>query len=186
MTVGLISIAHPATGAEAKAEAGQFTAEISDATMEVQNPPFHEAAMAARFATDPIFFRNLAAFVASELRRQADNADGQSNSGQVIKGQLAELAEGFDSAAGLLTVNDGILTPQATQKAAEIISKLRETYVTFCETHAGLIDFAVIGLAGYVLHQFGGFDPNLSLLISSAVVKKEKLADVIAAWAGKK
>jgi hypothetical protein len=182
MTVGLLSFAHPAAGAEAKVEAGQFNVKVSDATMEIQNPPFNEVEMAERFATDPTFYRNLAAFVASELRRQAEHADGQSNSGQVIKGQLTELAEGFDSVGAALTVSDGILTPEAAQQASEMITKLRDTYAAFSESHPELIQLAVVGFAGFVLHQFGGASADIGLLVSYAVVKKEKLSDIFASW----
>jgi hypothetical protein len=187
MTVGTVSFGHtPTQSAEVKLEAAAFVMTGVSATMEVHSAPFSEVGMSERFAADPVFYRNLASFVASELRRQANSVDGQGNSGQVVKGQLTELAEGFESTAAVLTTHEGILTPQAAQQAAEIITKLRETYAAFQESNPGLFDLAVIGLAGYVLHQFGGFDPNLSLLISSAVVKREKIADVIAAAFGKK
>jgi len=69
MTVGTISFAH--TGAVVKAETGSFRMEGGDATLEVHRVPFSEAGMAERFIADPLFYRNLALFVASELRRQA-------------------------------------------------------------------------------------------------------------------
>jgi hypothetical protein len=178
MTVGLLSFAHPATAIEAKAEAGEYRIEGGNATMEVQNAPFNETGMAERFVADPIFFRNLAAFVALELRRHSAGADGSGNSGAVVKGQLIELAEGFETAAAALTVNDEILTPQAALQAAEIITKLRDTYAAFSETHPELLQLAVIGFAGYVLHQFGSVTADIGLLVSYAVLKKEKLTDI--------
>jgi hypothetical protein len=171
---------------EVKLEATAFAMTGGKATMEVHRAPFSEAGMAERFIADPVFYRNLAAFAASELRRRADTVEDQGNSGQVIRGQLTELAEGFENAAAVLAAHDGILTPQAAQHAAKIVTQLRDAYAAFRESNPGLFDLAVIGFAGYVLYQFGGFDPNLSLLISSAVVKNEKLADVISAWLGKK
>jgi hypothetical protein len=187
MTVGLVSIAHPAPqDTEVKLEATAFVMTGGNATMEVHRAPFSEAGMAERFAADPVFYRNLASFAASELRRQADSVEGQGNSGQVIKSQLTELAEGFESAATILLANDGILTPQAALQAAEIITKVRDMYAAFSESHPELVQLAVIGFAGYVLHQFGGVTADIGLLISYAVVKKEKLADIFSSWKGKK
>jgi hypothetical protein len=175
----------PLRGAEAKAEAGSVSVEVSSnvsVTAEVDRAPFSEAGMAERFTADPVFYRNLAAFAASELRTQADSADSQGNSGPVIKGQLTELAEGFESAATVLTVREGILTPQAALQAAEIINKLRDSFATFTENHPELFQLAVIGFAGYVLHQFGGVTADIGLLVSYAVVKKEKLSDIFSSW----
>src|SRR6267142_4828510 len=166
MTVGLVSFAHtPVQGVEAKAEAGSIYME-SHATLEVHSPPFSEAGMAERFVTDPLFYRNLAAFVASELRRQADSEHGNGNSGLVIKQQMTELAEGFESVATILTPHEGILTPQAAQQAAEIIIKIRDAYVAFIENHPKLCQLAVIALAGYALHQFGGVTADIGLFVS--------------------
>src|ERR1700730_3119825 len=75
-----------------------------------------------------------------------------------------------------------ILTPQAARQAAEIIAKLRDTYAAFRESNPELFDLAVIGLAGYALHQFGGFTADVGLLVSYAVVKKEKLSDIFSSW----
>jgi hypothetical protein len=187
MTVGLVSIANPSSqGAEVRAETGEFKIEGGSATFEVERAPFSETEMAERVAADPVFYRNLAVFVASELRRQADNANHQGNIGAVVKGQLTELAEGFESTAAILTGHEGLLTPQAAQQAAETISKLRDAYATFSESHPELVQLAVIGLAGYVLHQFGGVTADISLLVSYAVVKKEKLGELFSSWTGKK
>ena len=188
MTVGLVSFAHPSNqgGAAIRAETGELKIEGGSATMEVHHAPFSEAEMAERFVADPVFYRNLAVFVGLELRRQAENVEGQGNNGPVVKGQLTELAEGFESVAGVLAVHDGILTPHAAQQAAEIVAKLRDTYAAFRESNPGLFDLAVIGLAGYALHQFGGVTADIGLLVSYAVVKKEKLADIFSSWTGKK
>jgi hypothetical protein len=147
--------------------------------VEVHRAPFSEAAMAERFAADPVFYRNLASFVASELRRQADGVESQGNSGQVIKGQLTELAEGFENTAAILATHEGVLTPQAAQQAAEIITKLRDTYAAFVESHPELFQLVVIGFAGCVLHQFGGVTADIGLLVSYAVLKREKLSDIL-------
>ena len=165
-----------------KLEGTAFVMAGGTATMEVRRAPFNESEMAERFAADPVFYRNLALFVASELRRQSDGVEGQGNSGQVTKSQLIEMAEGFESTAAALTVHEGILTPQAARQAAEIIAKLRDTYAAFRESNPELFDLAVIGLAGYALHQFGGFTADVGLLVSYAVVKKEKLSDIFSSW----
>jgi hypothetical protein len=60
------------------------------------------------------------------------------------------------------------------------------SYTAIMESHPELIELASIGLAAYAFHQFGFADPNLSLLVSAAVVKKEKLAEVISSFFGKK
>ena len=174
---GILLLGQP-QGAAVKAEAGSLTVEISDATLEVHRVPFSEAGMAERFIADPLFYRNLAAFLASELRRQTDIADGQGNCGLVIKGQLTELAEGFENIATVLTPHEGILTPQTAGQAALIITNLRDAFAAFSEDHPELCQLAVIGLAGYALHQFGGVTADIGALISFAVVKKEKLSDI--------
>jgi hypothetical protein len=166
------------------AESGEIrvnTSQNVSLTRNIGRAPFSEAGMAERFTADPVFYRNLAAFVASELRRQADNVDGQGNSGQVIKGQLTELAEDFENTAAALTT-EGILTPQAAQQAAEIITKLRDSFAALTESHPELFQLAVIGFAGYVLHQFGGVTADIGLVVSYAVIKKEKLADIFSSW----
>lgn len=176
----------PLRGAEARAEAGSVSVEVSSnvsVTAEVHRAPFSEQGLAERLVADPIFYRNLAAFVASELRRQANSVEGQGNSGHVIQGQLTELAEGFESTAAALTT-EGALTASAAQKAAEIISKVRDAYAELRESYPGLVDLAVIGLAGYALHLFGGTTADIGLLVSYAVIKKEKLSDIFSA--GKK
>jgi hypothetical protein len=142
--------------------------------------------MAERFVADPIFHRNLAAFVASEIRRQANDIDSRGNFGAATKSQLTELADGFQEIATGLTTSNGILTPQAAALAASVVTGLRATYATIMESHPQLIDLASIGLAAYAFHRFGYADPNLSILVSAAVVKKEKLVDVISAWLSKK
>jgi hypothetical protein len=156
----------------------------ADAT--VTRAPFSEPGMAERFVADPMFYRNLAAFVASELRRQADGIDGQGNLGTATKSQLTELADGFHEIATGLTTRNGILTPQAASLVASLVTNLRAIYAAIMESHPALLDLASIGLAAYAFHQFGYADPNLSLIISAAVVKKEKLVDVISAWLSKK
>jgi hypothetical protein len=177
---GILLLGQP-QGAVVKAETGSFRLEGGDATLEVHRAPFSESGMAERLIADPVFYRNLAAFLASELRRQTDIADGQGNSGLVIKGQLTELAEGFENVATVLTP-EGILTRQAAEQAALIITNLRDAFAAFSEDHPELCQLAVIGLAGYALHLFGGITADIGALISYAVVKKEKLSDIFSSW----
>jgi hypothetical protein len=54
------------------------------------------------------------------------------------------------------------------------------------ESHPELLELASIGLGASAFYHFGYAEPNLSLLVSAAVVKKEKLADVISSWIQKK
>jgi hypothetical protein len=149
---------------------------------EVIRAPFSELGIAERFVADPAFYRNLAVFVASEIRRQADGTDSQGNLGATTKSQLTELADGFQAIATGLTTSNGILTLQAASLVASLVTNLRATYAAIMESYPALLDLASIGLAAYAFHQFGFADPTLSPLISAAVVKKEKLADVISAW----
>jgi CRP-like cAMP-binding protein len=154
---------------------------------EVVRAPFSEFLIAERLAADPEFYRRLATHVASELRAYASSVDtqGQANASHVIKGRVTEVADGFDEAASTLAPQDGILTPAAAQKAAAVVSKIREAYAALCSDHPELLQIAAVGLAGYALHQIGGVSADLAALISYAVVKKEKLTDIFAIWKGK-
>jgi hypothetical protein len=154
--------------------------------LDVIRAPFSEPGMAERFVADPVFYRNLAVFVASEIRRQADGIDGNGNLGAATKSQLTELADGFDAIATGLTTSNGILTPKAASLVASLVTNLRAAYAAIMDSHPELLKLASIGLAAYAFHHFGYADPTISLLVSAAVVKKEKLADVISAWREKK
>jgi hypothetical protein len=149
---------------------------------EVIRAPFSEPGMAERFVADPEFYRNLAGFVASEIRRQADGIQGKGNLEASTKSQLTELADGFQEIATGLTTTNGVLTPQAASVVASLVTKLRTTYVAIMENHPEIIQLTSIGLFAYAFQHFGIADPDLSLLISAAVVKKEKIADIIKAW----
>lgn len=92
---------------------------------------------------------------------------------------MTEVADGFEEAASTLAVQDGILTPAAAQKAAAIVTKIREVYAALCSDHPELLRLTAIGLAGYALHQFGGMSADLAGLISYAVIKGEKLTDIL-------
>jgi len=180
MTVGIVSFGHtPVQGTEVKAEAGEVKVEISDATLEVHRGPFSQFAMAERFASDPVFYQNLARFAALELRRQANSIDSLGNSDLALKGQLTELAEGFENTAAVLTVGEGDSAPQAALQAANIIGKVRDAYSAFWENHPQFMKFAGIVLAGYVLHQLCGVSADLSAMIYYAVVRNERLSDIL-------
>ena len=152
--------------------------------MEVIRAPFSEAGIAERLASDPQFYRRLAAHVASELRAYAGSVDtqGQANASHVIKGQVTDVADGFDEVASTLAGKNGILTPEAAQKAAAIISKVRDAYAALCTEHPALLEVAAIGLAGLSLHLIGGMSYDLAGVVSYAVIKKEKLADIFGGW----
>jgi hypothetical protein len=170
----------------AQAQGGSIVLTQSEVQLKIGRTPFSEPGMVERFIADPTFYRNLAAYVASEIRRQAETVDNKGNLGASTKSQLTELADGFSEIAMGLTTQNGLLTPQAAAVAASLVTKLRETYAAIMKSHPELIQLASIGLAAYAFHHFGDFDPNLSLLVSAAVVKKEKLVDVISAWLSKK
>jgi hypothetical protein len=147
---------------------------------EVIYAPFREAGIAERLASNPEFYSRYAAHVAFELRVLADSIDtqGQANADHAIKGRVTEVADAFDEAASTLATQNGILKPAVAQKAAAIVSKIRDTYVALCLDHPEILQIAAIGLAGYALHQIGGVSADLAALISYAVIKKEKLTEI--------
>jgi hypothetical protein len=185
MTVGLLSFAFtPIRVGEAKAEAGDITTVVTTSTdviAEVIRAPFSEVMIAERLTANPEFFRGLVSLVASELRKQGDAIDtqGQHNENSSIKGQLIDIADGFDQAASALTTQNGILTPTAAQIAAQIITKVRDAYGAFCLAHPEVVRLAGIFVAGYVLHAIGGVSADIAALVSYAVVQKEELSKVL-------
>lgn len=154
----------------ARAESGSIVTIGSEVQPKIGRAPFNEPGMAERFSAAPEFYRNLAALVASEIRRKADTLDGSGNQGAVEKGQLTELADGFQDIADKLTTTSGILTPAAASLAAAAVTKVRETYAALAENCPGLLKFAQVGLAAVALCQFGLFDPNYVLSVSAAVI----------------
>lgn len=165
-----------------KAEAGSLTLTGHDVELRVGRAPFSEPGMAERFSANPNFYRNLAAYVASEIRREAESVESKGNLGASTKSQLNELADGFNEVATGLTADNGVLTPEAASAAAALVTGLRSAYAAIVENHPELIKLTSIGLAAYALSHFGNFDLDLSLLISTAVVTKEKLSDIMKAW----
>lgn len=164
-----------------KAETGMFTVSGGAADLGVIRLPFNEAAMAERLAADPEFYRRLAAHGASELRAYAAsiNTSGQDNVAVVVKGEVTEIADGFDQVAATLTTQDGILTPQAAAKAAAIVSKIRNAYAALCTDHPELLKIAKICFAGMALYQFGHAPEGWAGLIAYAVIEKVRLSDFI-------
>jgi hypothetical protein len=71
------------------------------------------------------------------------------------------------------------LTPGAAERAAKIITALRDTFAGWYQSHPEFIELAIISAVGYALHQFGGVSAETALLVSYAVVRKEKLSDII-------
>src|SRR4051812_20586580 len=97
--MGILLLGQPAN--QLQAETGALELRGGDAIMQVHR--FDEPMVRERLISDPAFYRNLASFVASECRRQADAVEAEGNSGQVIKSQLTELADGFEGVAAALT-----------------------------------------------------------------------------------
>lgn len=185
-------------GAEAKALAGQLapltaraTAQVAarasaDITLqpavsvdaEVNRAPFNPIAIAERIAENPEFYRRLASFIASELANEAERCKGQGNAEHIIKGQLLQQAGGFADLAGHIAA-------QAYDKAANVVISIRDGLVTFSENHPQLVanieSLSVICLSTFILGDLG-VSPNLSALISVAIVNGEKLTDLIKAW----
>jgi hypothetical protein len=86
---------------------------------------------------------------------------------------------GYEEVASELTTK----TPGMFNRAAKAIIGLRDGLAKWHESHPELVsameELAVISFAAYVLHQFGAAGGDTSALIAFAVVKKEKLADLL-------
>lgn len=156
------------------------TASVS-VSAEIIRAPFSEPGIAERIATDPEFYRRLASFVSDELKRAVALYEGQprANSNEIIKGELVRLQRGFETVAHELAGKK----PGAFERAAKAIVSLRDGFAEWHANHTDLVgaieELAVMTLAAYVLHQFGGATGDTAALISYAVVKKEKLKDLL-------
>src|SRR5258706_2558241 len=177
------------SGVAAKAEAGEIRGEVElsghvnvgvtasvSVSAEVTRAPFSEPGIAERIASDPEFYRRLASMVSDELKRAVALYEGkpQANSNQIIKGELIRLQQGFETVANELADKK----PGAFERAAKAIVSLRDGFAEWHANHTELVaaieELAVIALAGYVLHQFGGATGDTAALISYAVFCLEK------------
>lgn len=155
---------------------------------EVVRAPFSEIGVAERLAQNPEFYRQLMLFAAAALRKQAESYPvhaGQGNSAAVIKGEMNAEADRYERAAVALDseASDRFAT------AAKIVIEIRDQIVGFAENHPELtrVFFELSGVvAGCFALTHIGVSPELSGLISAAVVKREKLSEVIGAWRGNK
>jgi hypothetical protein len=182
------------SGASAKGEAGEIRGAVQlsghvsigartsvSVSTEITRAPFSEIEIAERIATDPEFYRRLASFVSDELKRAVARYEGQpqANSNEIIKGELIRLQQGFETVAHELADKK----PGAFERAAQAIVSLRDGFAEWHANHTEIVgaieQLAVITLAAYVLHQFGGAAGDTAALISYAVVKKEKLKEIL-------
>jgi hypothetical protein len=143
--------------------------------------PFSEIAIAERLAADPDFYRRLFRFAADELTREMILSEGKplkGNSGAVISTELVLFQLGFDSAAtDLESSNSDRFT-----RAAKTLAAIRDSVGQFCENYPALartfFQLPAVTLGVYVLHQVG-VPAELGALISAAIIRNEKLADLL-------
>ena len=158
--------------------------------------PFSEHGIAERLAQNPDFYRRLAEHVASELSREISSLNSQRPNGaarrevhDVITREVGRFKIGFEQVAAELAVvgqtDDQAVKARALQAAAQAIVKIRDGFAQWCEKHptiaTSFMELAAIGLASYALHQFAGATGDIAAFISYAVVRKEKLSDILSA-----
>jgi hypothetical protein len=156
---------------------------------ELIRAPFSEVEIAERLAKDPEFYRDLLQFAAAQLRRDAANyavQRGQENSASVIKAELNAKADKYERAAAALDSK----ASDRFASAAKIIVEIRDQIVGFAENHPELtktfLELTSVVFGCYALHKIGGAQADVSAFVTYAVVRKEKLSEIIAAWGGKK
>ena len=151
---------------------------VGDATMVVTRAPFSPGGIAERIAQDPEFYQRLAGYVASELAREAAKYTGQGNTEQTIKAELIRLHDGFNNVADILKAGKS-----AAESAAKIIVSMRDGFADWCDAHqplvASMLELSAICFFGYAIHHFAGATGDTAALISYAVIRKEKLSDLI-------
>ncbi len=173
-----------------EAEGGNYhLGTAADVELTITRAPFSEPGTAERLRTNPKYYRRLALFAAEELKQQIAQCEAQldqGNSSEIIKGELIRLQTGFETVAAEIQSEEiGYF-----DRAAKAIAELREGLAKLCENHAELVDgllkLAVVCTASYVLHQFGGATGDTAAFISYAVIRREKLTDILkAAFHGK-
>jgi len=162
--------------------AGQISVTVD---AEVSQAPFGEIDIAKRLAQNPAFYCQLMLFAAASLRKDAENypvAPGQENSAAVIKAELNTKADKFERAVAVLDSN----ASDRFATAAKTVVEIRDQIVGFAENHPGLtktfFELASVVFGCYLLHQIGGAQADVSAFVAYAVVRKEKLSEIIAAW----
>lgn len=143
--------------------------------------PFSEVAIAERLASDPEFYRRLFRFAADESKREIDRFEarpGEGNSAAIISAELIEFQRGFEAAATDLESEN----PDRFARAAKTIVAIRDSIGRVCENYPILartfFQLPAVTLGVYVLHQVG-VPAELGALISAAIVRNEKLADLL-------
>jgi hypothetical protein len=176
-------------GAAIEITAGSFRVSGGDAQFEVIRAPFSEAGIAAALARDPEFCRWLLHSAAARLRREAERhavIPGQGNIAAVIKAELNDEADKFEKAAAILQGN----APDRFAAAAKIVAEIRDQIAGFVQNHQELsktfLELTGVVFASYALHQLCGATGETAAFVAYAVVRKEKLSDIIAAWRGGK
>lgn len=148
---------------------------------EVIRAAFNESEIAQRLAASPDFYSRLLRLAADELKREVILSEGKSlkgNSGAVISAELLLFQRGFDSAAtDLESSNSDRFT-----RAAKTLAAIRDSVGQFCENYPALartfFQLPAVTLGVYLLHQVG-VPAELGALISAAIVRNEKLADLL-------
>jgi hypothetical protein len=181
----------PITGVALSTEGGTYTisgaadvtvdADVIPAPEVTSQLPFSEIAIAERLAANPDFYRRLLRIAADELKREIVLSEGKpltGNSGAVISAELGLFQRGFDSAAtDLESSNSDRFT-----RAGKTLAAIRDSVGQFCENYPALartfFQLPAVTLGVYVLHQVG-VPAELGALISAAIVRNEKLADLL-------
>lgn len=175
-------------GVEATAQINEIAVAEDTVDAEVVRAPFSEAGIAERLAANPDFYVRLFRFAADELKREIvrfEAKPGEGNSAAVISVELIEFQRGFERVA---TDIEGENSDRFSRAATNIVA-IRNAVAQFCETHPALVQpffqIAAVTAGCYALHQIGGASGDIAALISYAIVKKEKLSDILKPWARK-
>jgi hypothetical protein len=156
--------------------AGWFPLFAAPAANTAVHDAFSPALIVKRLSEDPEYFQRLATYVAAEFGFAVQKLEGRTeNSVATIRSELVRQQEGFAELAQSIA-------HKAYDKAAAIVISLRDGLSNWWAAHPDLVEsaeqLAVISLGFFVLTQIGG-DPTYSLLAAVAVVRKEKLSDLL-------
>jgi hypothetical protein len=175
------------SAAQVGVTAEPLTAQVT-VDAKVIRAPFSEAGIAERLAENPEFYRQLLHFAANNLRNEASNYKvevGKANSAAVVRAELHALADRFEGAAEVLEGK----SPDRFATAANLVSQIRSQVAGFADNHPelanGFFDLAAVVLGCYALHQIGA-SGDVAAFVSYAVIKREKLSEIIKAWRGGK
>jgi hypothetical protein len=171
------------TGIASSAQLGELTvkAEVT-VDREVIRAPFSESGIAELLAANPDFYQRLFRSTAEELKRDVARFEAtprEGNSAAVISAELVHFQRGFETAAADL---DSANADRFTRAAKTIVS-IRDAIGHFCNNYPEIVqpffEIAAVTAGCYVLHQIGGATGDVAALISYAIIRKEKLADLL-------